>query len=383
MGNRNEWRRRVAVALLIIATAAAFFACRTYSWWLGGYDYVLANGAGFVAFAGLVGLVRWPVGRNICLSCAAVFFGLTLIEFVLVVAANEQERISRRTTFQERIGPLGIAPVADHSGRAIKYSGSRTVFDVLYTFDRYSLRPTEGAQSDDAEAVVFMGGSFTFGYGVGNDQTLPHYFSKAKGFGLKVVNFAYKGHGAHQMLRALELDMLRGPVSGRVRAVVYQAISDHVERSAGVKRYGLYGPRYRLGADGIPQHQGRFNGTYWRAVDWLTSHSRVRRMVHRAIIDRPAQEDMIALYVAIVARASDIAERRYGAPFLVLYWDGGDRYTGPVLEGLKANGVRVVRVSEIIPREEWVAHHIAGDQHPGPRAYKKLADHLARIIDTD
>ena len=57
--------------------------------------------------------------------------------------------------------------------------------------------------------AAFFGGSFMFGHGVENDQTLPYYFVRNSRGTFEGFNFAGEGWGPHQMLSEIETGFVR------------------------------------------------------------------------------------------------------------------------------------------------------------------------------
>ncbi len=272
---------------------------------------------------------------------------------------------------------LGYRPRAGVRVRARRTIDGHDAYDVRYTIDDDGLRRTPGSRRD-GPAVVFFGGSFTFGEGVEDDQTLPAAFADLAG-GAHVVNAGFHGYGPHQMLRSLETGRLDARVPDGVRAVVYQGIDAHVGRVAGRTTWDLAGPSYEL-RDGTISYVGPFRSGPWFWVARALAHfGPTRRLLARWLAHEAEAADR-DLYVEIVARAASLARERWGASFTVVYWDD----VGEVLANrLRDRGLDVLSVREALGPGERRSFALAGDGHPTARAHRRLARRLVARVNAE
>ena len=136
--------------------------------------------------------------------------------------------------------PLGYSYERSTEGFASKtVKGNRNgetkqVYSVKYTIDKYGNRLTVNQPSKSSTLnAAFLGGSFTFGEGLENSETLPSQFSAVSGY--KSFNFGMSGYGPHQ---ALTLMLQPDNISERwprqkIDLYVYRVIPHHVKRNAG------------------------------------------------------------------------------------------------------------------------------------------------------
>jgi hypothetical protein len=249
-----------------------------------------------------------------------------------------------------------------------------------------------------------MGCSFTYGDGVADAETMPYQAGVRSGGKCAVYNFGYSGYGPHQMLAALQRGLVRDVVSETPRWVIYQGLSDHVERCGGAK-WDTDGPWYVLGASGRPEYRGSFPeraggarraddaaeeppspaGPAWRRL--ATSAARTSHLLTRfnrnwrwRVTYGPEE---IELYLAIVQEAAREAEALHpGCEFHVLFWDRGDHpQSFEIAQALEDRGLRVHRVSRILPGSEQAKYRLSPyNGHPNPRAYAAIAEYVAREI---
>jgi hypothetical protein len=273
---------------------------------------------------------------------------------------------------------LGYGPVPNVRRTARKMFGSQVIFDATYTIDSSGSRITVG--NPDGPAWVFMGCSFTFGEGVNDDETLPWQVSVGLHDSAHVVNLGFHGYGAHQMLRQLETNRLHG-VTRPVKHVIYQAINEHVRRSAGRAWWDLQGPSYRISGDTVV-YGGPFRSQ--RHVKFLGAILRsktVSYFANRFYFNSGFSDRDLDLYTRIVERSARIAKTNLGADFTILYWDDDTPEAKRALAGLRKTGLPIILVSSIIPRAEWKGLLYPHDRHPRPRANVRLARGIVSLLD--
>ena len=270
---------------------------------------------------------------------------------------------------------LGYAPKPGATVARGKFLGDDPLYDVVYHFGDDRLRVTPGP-SNSAESVVFFGGSFTFGEGVEDHETLPARTAELSG--RRVHNFGLHGYGPHQMLAALEQGYAEERVGTPPALVVHQALMWHVMRVGGRSDWDPDGPCFRLAPDGAAVFAGGFRENRKPLQRWF-GRSRLFAKLRDLLAQKSGKE--IDLYLAIVKQAAAEAERRFpGSEFHVLLWDTSVYpHHQRVEQGLRDAGLRVHKVSEILPvdgeeAKAWQLH--PADNHPTPRAYRKLAEYI-------
>lgn len=267
---------------------------------------------------------------------------------------------------------LGRVPRRGAVTRSVRYREGQPLYDVRYSIGDDGLRVTPGSSNTGA-AMVFFGGSFMFGEGVEDDETLPARVA-AKAGGRRILNAGFHGYGPHQMLRSLEQDRLDALVPEGVDEVVYLGLSGHEERAAGRVTWGFAGPRYEL-QGGVPVYDGPFHsGVAKLALKVVRRIGPLRNLLAASL--RADPEEIAAdreRYAAIVARAAELADERWGARFTVLFWDSAKNDLPDLLE---SRGLNVLRVSDTLGPRGWQPFTIPGDGHPTPAAHAAMAQLL-------
>ncbi len=278
---------------------------------------------------------------------------------------------------------VGIRPAPGVSWREALWQGDEPIYDVVYTMDAHGRRVTPAAEGgEDALCILFFGGSFTFGTGVGDHETLPWQTSVATGRRHHLHNFSFGGWGPHQMLGALEAGEVESSLDCEPTHAIYVSVSDHVRRVAGRSPWDPHGPRFVLDGQGRLVRDGNFDDRPSLLASWpLLGRSRVLKILSERFDPTQADYDRFAEVVAasrdrLVALWPDI-------DFSVLLWDKRWKFDSEYWEGLERRGLRVHYVSGILPNQ----HENGGlyavspyDGHPNRLANEAIAAWLAHEI---
>ena len=341
--------------------------------------------------------------KNSFVLLTAIFFSLMVGELVLRAVATdgdgESGRIRQGYTkgysepLRENGGPLGYGPIPNRTVRAWKIVGTESVYDATYGISPEGVRitPVGDIQSYGDQTFVFYGGSFAFGEGLNDDQTLPYFFSRELEIEHSVVNLAFLGYGPHQMLRSLELgrfdNLLREPIG----VVFYIAVPNHVERSAGNVFWDPFGPRYVLDSSDMVRYVGPFTTIrdVWKKPYYLllqmfevARRSVLVDHIANAITASPGQDpaDKVRLFGKIVEKSSKLVRDRYDAEFYVLLWDSNILVSKLMKEQLNKANIHTVLVSDYIPTKDLASFKIPNDVHPNAAANHLLARALSELI---
>ncbi|MGB7934509.1 MAG: hypothetical protein WCH04_20245 [Gammaproteobacteria bacterium] len=263
----------------------------------------------------------------------------------------------------------------------------QTDYDVTYTIDDDGLRRTPDTGGPQAAPVLLFGGSYMFGEGVNDADTLGAVLARSSGRRVDVINHAYIGYGPHQMLSILENGLDNRELKGRKPlAGVYLAIRDHIRRTVGLAPWDSVGPRYYLDGDGHAYRAGNFDdGFEGRLLVMAKKSALFSRLVSPAMAASSRSE---ALFTGVVATAAKLFHQRYGVPLRVVYWGtSGDAATGRQVQALRAQGLEVMLVEQWLPgiAEHPLSYVYAHDWHPTPLAQCLLGVGIAQwlgVLDT-
>jgi hypothetical protein len=291
---------------------------------------------------------------------------------------------------------LGWAPQAGTTAnQKVSYEGE-LLYDATYNIGPNGLRISSRSASDpdpSAKCVLFFGGSFMFGQGLEDHQTLPFLVHEQSSGQYYTYNFGVKGYGAHQMLAALQYGLVLDAVQcGRTQVthVFYQGITDHIRRAAGRLWWNIRGPKYVLDQDGGVSLNGRFEDNDDYAEDRtlldLLGTQIFKSMIYQQIVQgtylhKHSQEEL-DLYLGIVDEAGNAVRAEFpAAAFHVLWWDDGSLDNQAVSQGLEERDITVHLMSDILPsyrpdefNEMYRLHET--DPHPNALANELLAQYL-------
>jgi hypothetical protein len=276
---------------------------------------------------------------------------------------------------------LGFKPEARKAHTASKvYFGDDLVFDAEFNTEDSGWRVTPRHPEAD-KAVVFFGCSYTFGFGLNDNESLPYKLGELLGGQYQTFNFGNNGYGANQMLAQIENGYL-DDIAERYKevSVFFLTIYGHEERAAGVANFSPIshkGPGYEI-ENGRAVYKGQF-------ADRLKG---LKKAVHEALSGSLTYAKLIAprkrdikryrkLHVAIMVEADRYLRERYGIPLVVLVWPGS-----PVRETLLEKGVIALEASAFLPdwehrQDEYMMRH---DNHPNAKGVERLALGLADLV---
>ena len=281
---------------------------------------------------------------------------------------------------------LGSRPRAGAVVSSTKKQGHEVIYDVVYTIDSYQRRaiPVDDTAERDRFAL-FFGGSFVFGEGVNDDQTLPYHLGRLAPT-YRPYNYGFSGYGPQQMLAVLQSDQLDNEVAESDGLAIYTFIDAHVERAIGsMYVYNAWGdqmPYYALDWRGNLVRRGNF--TTGRPMlsaiyGWL-GHSEIAKYFN-VNIPGELQDRHYAHAVRIIAEARDTFQARYGGNqfYVVIYPDEGD-YFEDMEAHFKAAGLKVLNYDERMQIEKDPELSLTGDGHPTGKAHEIVAGWIVEDI---
>jgi hypothetical protein len=350
---------------------------------------VIGGLSGFVTAALVPHALRLPITLAACLPLA---FGLGELMLPPLVYRAEVP-----SSLQED-ALLGWSLKPSHRSRATAEVGGELIYDVVYSTDQAGFRvspPDRGDQVDGC--LLFFSDSFTFGEGVSDDQAFPYQLGLLTNGRFRVVNVSVPGYGAEQMLATVQNGDLATKLRCEPTHIFYVALPHHILRAARKTSFSIYGPKYRLAPNGLPEYLGTSPGQSPDTVDlrswpgWLEQikvQLRKSRIL-RNLKDRSPQttEADITLYFAIVREAFRLFEYHWpNAELHVISWDihnffahGRERFH----QGLQTVHAQVHFIDEILPGYEQDPTKYGihpRDLHPNARAHHLVASYLSEQV---
>lgn len=281
--------------------------------------------------------------------------------------------------FYEAADDVGYVAKANAEMEARSEVDGRLIYDVVYNTGPDHFRVVPQAAQDAEACVLVFGDSFTFGVGVGNDETYAAQIVKLSDRRVAAHNFGVAGWGPHQFLAGLQSGRFQRAVRCKPTDAVFLMIPSLIWRTVGMTNYwDSKGPRYRLGDDGRPVRDGALGDDdplNWRRWIGLTPVSR---------------EEATERTVAVIAEAMDELKRHYPGirthfiSYRLASWADTDLSAEDLLQFeylLRQRGITALPLEAIIPRFRFEGPDYflaATDTHPNARAHRLIAEFILR-----
>jgi lysophospholipase L1-like esterase len=270
-------------------------------------------------------------------------------------------------------------------------------FDAFVSINSKGLRDDETTvhKPRGTRRVVVVGDSFSWGFGVGQDETFSAHLEDLLS-NTEVINGGTSGYSTDQSLLWLRDHGIRYAPD----VVLYQMAGndDTVNRMRRIY-WVYYKPSFHLGVDGLPLLQGvpvpRASSTELLR-HWLRSHLALARSLEAALIHRrdlfmapanppPDPDDPHRLTLALVDAMRDEA-KRVGASFLVLtnseFWHPGAGSYQRLVNELQKAGHDIIAV-EALRGWDPEAMKIPDDGHWNAAGHRFIATGVAEKLRRD
>jgi len=261
--------------------------------------------------------------------------------------------------------------------------GSETIYDAYYNIDSLGHRVTLSGDPGAKRTVAFIGGSFVFGEGLDDDQTLPSAYALASPQD-HVINLGIPGHGPNHVLARLERGELESLLSNETPSiVVYVFIDAHVARCVGsffiTTRFGRRAPYYRLDATSVCRVGDFESGRPLRSL--LYRVLRKSAALEWSGFDWPRSDaaDSLELTARVVQRCAQTFEEQVpGGRFVFVAYPGA-RLASAVLARAELPPMSVLDYTDLFDPAS-PGHSLAHDGHPSQHANRILAESLAQDL---
>lgn len=274
---------------------------------------------------------------------------------------------------------LGYTYAPNQVHEAKKLKGDTVIYEATYTTDAHGRRASVATNPDDrSTAALFFGGSYTFGEGNDDADTLPSQFAAAAPDYLP-VNFGLHGYGPQHMLTILRRDDVAATVPREQAIAVYTFIDAHIDRATGSlhTRWTYDAASYHLRGSELEAFPSMREAMPLRLS--MYDLLRTRGFIRYFNINLPfgVSDQRIETVAAICAAARDEFTRKFASEgFYVVVFPSHDRTVDRIKSALEARGITVFDYSGLIP-DFAENHSIPGDGHPQPSAFAIVAEQLA------
>ena len=313
----------------------------------------------------------------ILLVCAEVFF------FALNQAKTDHSRVEDFGVQFVRKEWLGFE---NHPSARFVHRlrlGDREIFNVTYSTDSLARRITPANNSGAKNRFgLFFGCSYTFGFGVADDATLPSQVGQLAPV-YKPYNYGVIGYGAQHVMLKLQDPKLRNEIEEKEGVLVYLFIDDHIQRVTGiVNHHGREMPYYTLDARGELQRNGDMvSGRPGRSLwFWLLRQSQMAAFFQVGMDSSIGVED-IRLTTKMIEEARNSFCRTFRSSrfYVLLYPDSGSRFRNSIKKHLERAHVEYLDYTELFdPNADGL--RIEADNHPTSKALRLVAEQLVRDL---
>jgi len=266
-----------------------------------------------------------------------------------------------------------------------------TIYDVTYTFDEHCRRQVPNNGGRKRTKVVLAGGSFTFGEGVADEQTIANQLAALRK-DTAVYSISLPGFGPGDVLRELQERGTRTEgLNPRGGVGVFLLIDGHLERTI-CKSFCVQDrfawvlqqrPYYRLNAHGDPVYAGSFRDSApwkWRWYRLVFGSAFLEFVGLPRVSWTGADFRLMAALLAQIEK--EMVEKTAIDRFVVVFYPGSSNYLAQNLRGrLTKLGVRFLDYSRLDLDVLTDGHaFFPVDGHPSPRSYYAIAWLLDRDL---
>tara|TARA_Y100000589_G_scaffold5166_1_gene4516 strand:+ start:465 stop:1727 length:1263 start_codon:yes stop_codon:yes gene_type:complete len=287
-----------------------------------------------------------------------------------------------------------------------KYKSKQTIiYDVIYNIDERNNRftPHLNKPVNKEKAILFLGGSYTFGEGLNDNETLSFFLQNFTG--LASINAGLHGYGAHQALQILDNEKLfnKKTSSYSVKTIIYRAIPAHIARTAGKSSWDIYGPCYQLDSKNNIVFKGSFIDCKVKTTNVLkqiiskianTSEpftSMIFSKIKSSFSNPSTNSDTeYKIFIEVIKKMNLIAVKK-NINFIVLFEDFDlnnevcetkKGISKKIINDLQFNNIEIIPTSKIFTHKTCINYplSIEFDGHPSKEANLLIADYLSQII---
>lgn len=325
-------------------------------------------------------------------ASALVFVGTCLIIGVLaevsfaILLERSPEWRSENPGLYTPDEVLGYRPRPGAKVEARQWRDGEAVYDVTYTIDANGRRIVPVDEAGRDRFLLLFGGSYTFGLGLHDDETLAYYTAKEAQEYMPYV-YAAPGYGtAHMLLRLRAPDAFAGIEQGQ-GAAVYVFTDYHLYRLIGrswvVTNFGRNFPKLEL-HDGEVVYAGPFRDadpvrvTFYDVLSRSAVFEYASRKLQFQLPVRVLTDANERLFVETVKASRSEIEASYpGTAFYVLFYPG-QKYTERLKRLLEAEGIACLSFPDAF--EGAADAYTLADGHPNAKATQHLGARLGDVL---
>ncbi len=342
-------------------------------------------------------------GRKILLTISSLFLFLGAIETGMLAYQEFVKPPAKKYSYESNVasawilehesvgyafrGPVELLASATY-GNEVLYE------NVSYRIDGYSRRPC-GVTSHPTRHALFFGGSFAFGEGLSNDQTLGCQLQEISGGEYQSTTYAMMGWGASQAFVQLGIDALFSDIEEPSGIAVFSFLDEHIYRTTWkidtASEFPDY-PFFSLAHDGslVGPFKASDEGKLGLVRDLYALFRKLsptfRTLVNPVWFQMTSDAQAVITTARVLGAARRLYKVRFDGEFIVLLWPRSKlepELEELFVEELKRQDVVVVKVPQL-PGDPSAAQLHPLDGHPSSKEVTWVAQCLFdALIPTD
>jgi hypothetical protein len=323
------------------------------------------------------------ISKNILLIVFSILFILNFIEITLYLKNHKlsfnlkkKDSISKNIKYEKTY--LGYQPKAGRQNH-LKISNGVTLIDNVYSIAEDGFRITPDTKKKYYKKIInFFGGSFTFGWGLNDDETLPYFFQKNHQ-NWKVKNYAISGYGIHQMLAQIENDI---NIIGDINILITGNF--HIPRSACKRDYSFGTPKYIIDENNNLKRSGYCGNLLLKKIQLpkifgsIINRSEIKKLFDK-IFTKPKEINSrdTKIYLLILKKINKLIKQN-NQEFIVGYIENdSNELDQMILKELNKENINYVNLT-LKPNKEYVLY----DGHPNKKANIERSKLISSYIKT-
>ncbi|MHA2203815.1 MAG: hypothetical protein ACW991_09010 [Candidatus Hodarchaeales archaeon] len=269
----------------------------------------------------------------------------------------------------------------------VKTTG-RKIYDVTYSIDHLSRRVTPyKPEMKNKNFLLFFGGSFTFGEGLEDIETIP-YFTGQYSKNHTPYNYGFHGHSAAEMLIKLQTETIPEEIEQDRGILIYTFMDAHIIRVVGSMRvvttWGKNRPYFYLDDSDAIQRNGDFeSGRPGLMLFYsLLAKSSILELLNLDIPNK-IEDKHFYLFTRIVEEALTSYKKQFPESDFYLLIYPGSQYASLLKGFLDKRKIPYLDYSKLFNRSDPKYFIAPEDLHPNAYSNQIVSEKIARDLGLD
>ena len=329
-----------------------------------------------------LGFYLKQIKKNFLLILFSISFVLTFIELVLFFSVTQFNFFKKNDIYIKNIKYektfLGYQPKEGAHNHLI-ISNGKTLLNSVYTIGKDGFRVTpKTSDTNYIKNINFFGGSYTFGWGLNDDETLP-YFLQRNEQNWRVKNYAINGYGVQQMLAQIEKN---SKILEDINILVTSNF--HIPRSSCKRDYSFGTPKYIIDENNNLKRAG-YCGNFFltkfqlpKLFGSIINRSEIKKLLDKVFLksDNISLID-IKIYISIIKKVNKLINEKNKNFFVGYIENDYDDLDQLILQEFKKESIKYINLS-LEPKKDYELY----DGHPNKKANIKRSLIISNYIKT-